>query len=210
MSEHQNTSTPDNNFTPDDDPELDAWLQDADRTVLSSLEGGMDLSHGLALILGQDAAVAEEARSASRGPEQTGSPHAHDDRRRRRRRHAEGPAEAGSSTVYYGDTVNMVGGQYNIGMASSPAGFTHAETKQALDRLCQLLQEFQAQTSSDVAEGIDAVLPYLRDDDPAKPVRAEDRRRALLTAAGIAATAGAAAQPVMETVRAILELLENS
>ncbi|MFD5618488.1 hypothetical protein [Streptomyces yangpuensis] len=196
-------------FTPDDDPELDAWLQAADRTVLASLEGGMDLSHGLAVILGPDAAVAEETRSGSRRQEQTGSPHTHGDRKRRRR-HAEGAAEAGNSTVYYGDTVNMVGGHHNIGIVSNQAGSMHTETKEALDRLCHLLQELHAQASPDAAEAIDAVLPYLRDDDPTKPVSAEDRRRALLTAAGIAATAGAGAQPVMETVRVILELLENS
>ncbi|MFF9981191.1 MULTISPECIES: hypothetical protein [Streptomyces] len=197
-------------FTPDDDPELDAWLQAADRTVLSSLEGGMDLSHGLAVIVGPDAAMAEETRSVSRRQEQAGSPHTPGDRKRRRRRHAEGAAEAGSSTAYYGYTVNMAEGQHNIGIVSSQAGSTQAETKQAFDRLCQQLQEFQAQASSDVAEGIDAVLPYLRDDDPTKPVSAEDRRRALLTAAGIAATAGAVAQPVVEAVRAILELLGNN
>ncbi|MFF7180073.1 hypothetical protein [Streptomyces sp. NPDC008121] len=114
------------------------------------------------------------------------------------------------SNYYYGNTVNMHGGTNNTGMVNHQSGTVGAQASSpaleaAVRELLQLLQELRAAVPPATAHSIDETLPVLA--APAADAPPEDRRRALMTVAGIAATAGAIGQPVLDSVRAVLELL---
>ncbi|MET9434000.1 hypothetical protein [Streptomyces sp. NPDC006551] len=111
---------------------------------------------------------------------------------------------------YYGNTVNMHGGTGNIGMVNHQSGTVGAQASSpaleaAVRELIQLLQELRSNVTPVTAQSIDEALPALA--APASEAPPEDRRRALMTVAGIAATAGAIGQPVLDSVRAVLELI---
>ncbi|MCX5409873.1 hypothetical protein OHA37_39280 [Streptomyces sp. NBC_00335] len=201
MSEHQDM------FMDGDDPELDAWLKTADQAVLSSLESGMDLSHGLAAITGQEAAAVEDAHSGPTADEPTGWPYdRHGRTQRRKRQRMEG---ADSSTFHFGDRVTIHGGSDNIGIVSGQSGPAPADGIQmhhALQELIRLLQELRSQVSPPLDQVIDEALPYLSAD---ASVPLQGRRRALIAVMGITATMGAVGQPTFEVIRVILDLLND-
>ncbi|MGW6937612.1 hypothetical protein ACWGF3_01125 [Streptomyces xanthophaeus] len=213
MNEHEVDA-----FTADDDSELDAWLKSADQAVLASLEGGMDLSAGLAAITGQDAVVTEESPAEPRQADATGRAGEHRDRKRRRGGHegheghggragrGDGLAGAASGTVFFGDSVTVHGGFADTGMAIGRSGSGGA-LPEALAQLRHALQELRGQVPPSVAEDIDAALPHLMDEDPPEAAVFVERVRALMTVSAIAAAqAGAVGQPVLAAVERVLAL----
>ncbi|GHI89518.1 hypothetical protein ACWGF3_20240 [Streptomyces xanthophaeus] len=113
-----------------------------------------------------------------------------------------------SGNNYYRDVVNMHGGTGNTGIAhhaGAPAGpQPSAAVTQAVAELAALLRELHAQVPPATAQCIDEALPAITAEEEAAPGQ---RHGALMTVAGIAATAGAIGQPVLDAVRALLELL---
>ncbi|MGW6949059.1 hypothetical protein [Streptomyces xanthophaeus] len=210
MNEHEEDV-----FTADDDSELDAWLKSADQAVLASLEGGMDLSAGLAAITGQDALVTEESPAEPRQADATGRAGEHRDRKRRRGVHGgheghggrgDGLAGAASGTVFFGDSVTVHGGFADTGMATGRSGSGGA-LPEALAQLRHALQELRGQVPPSVAADIDAALPHLMDEDPPEAAVFVERVRALMTVSAIAAVqAGAVGQPVLAAVERVLAL----
>ncbi|MER6293921.1 hypothetical protein ACIG0B_04185 [Streptomyces althioticus] len=106
---------------------------------------------------------------------------------------------------YFGDSVSMHGGLGNTGIVKNQAApaQTSPELEAALRQLVELLTELRAQVPPARAQSLDEALP-----DIASPaVEPEQRHRALLAVAGIAATVGAVGQPVVEAVNSVLALL---
>ncbi|GLV83034.1 hypothetical protein Slala03_27230 [Streptomyces lavendulae subsp. lavendulae] len=104
-----------------------------------------------------------------------------------------------------GDTVNMYGGQDNKGIVHHHAAPPARSPEQAVRELLALLAELRAHVPAESARYIDSALPAITADPAA--VAPEERHRALLAVAGIAATVGAVGVPVVEAVRALLALL---
>ncbi|MFD3543828.1 hypothetical protein ACFWUQ_30605 [Streptomyces sp. NPDC058662] len=108
----------------------------------------------------------------------------------------------------FGNVVNMHGGQGNTGMVNhhtapaAPAADPGLE--RAIRELVVLIGELHAQLPPQSAQYLDESLPAITADPDVAP---EARRRALVAVAGIAATVGAIGQPVLDSVRALLELL---
>ncbi|EFF92453.1 MULTISPECIES: hypothetical protein [unclassified Streptomyces] len=112
-------------------------------------------------------------------------------------------------TYHFGDSVTMNGGRGNIGMiknqgASAPAEQPSPELEAAVRELVALVRELRASVPAASAQAIDDTLPDITADPAAPP---QERHRALMAVAGIAATVGAVGQPVIEAVNRILELL---
>ncbi|GAA0901465.1 hypothetical protein [Streptomyces thermoalcalitolerans] len=106
-----------------------------------------------------------------------------------------------------GDTVNMYGGTHNTEMiknqylaAPRPASQPLLE---AIEELSRLLQELRNQVASATAQVIDDSLPVIS----SQTSTPQERHRALIAVATIAATVGALGQPVVEAVNRVLELL---
>ncbi|MER5434953.1 hypothetical protein [Streptomyces sp. NPDC002588] len=113
-----------------------------------------------------------------------------------------------STNNHYGDNVNMYGGSGNIGMIKNqgvvPAAPASPELEAAVRELLALLRELRPHIPAVSAQALDDSLPALTA-DAAAPV--QERHRALIAVAGIAATIGAVGQPVVEAVNRILGLL---
>ncbi|MEU1177373.1 hypothetical protein ABZ464_06940 [Streptomyces sp. NPDC005820] len=113
-----------------------------------------------------------------------------------------------STHNYYGDNVNMHGGSGNVGMIKNQGAAAAApaspELEAAVQELLALLREVRPQIPAASAQALDESLPALTADATAP---AQERHRALLAVAGIAATIGAVGQPVLEAVNRVLELL---
>ncbi|ANW22172.1 hypothetical protein [Streptomyces clavuligerus] len=113
------------------------------------------------------------------------------------------------SNYYFGNTVNMHGGENNTGMVnhqSGPVGTQAASPalEEAIRELLTLLRELRANVPPLSAHSIDEALPALTADPAIEP---QERHRALMAITGVAATAGMLGVPVLETVRLIMELL---
>ncbi|WP_435611611.1 hypothetical protein [Streptomyces sp. bgisy159] len=112
------------------------------------------------------------------------------------------------TNYYYGDNVNMHGGSGNTGMiknqAPAPAAPASPELQAAVQELLDLLSELRPRIPAASAQALDDSVPGITA-DPAAP--AQERHRALLAVAGIAATVGAVGQPIVEAVNRVLELL---
>jgi hypothetical protein len=112
------------------------------------------------------------------------------------------------SNYYYGDNVNMYGGQGNQGIVKNQVGTGAAGADPALvaalAELHRLIGELRAQVPAPSAQLLDESLPAL---SPDAAVPAQERHRALMAIAGIAATVGAVGQPVAQAVQAIIGLL---
>ncbi|KUL28346.1 hypothetical protein [Streptomyces regalis] len=110
---------------------------------------------------------------------------------------------------YYGDSVNMYGGMGNTGIvknqvtAADPAAVSPA-LQEAVEELRRLVELLRDQVPAASAQAIDDSLPAIRTDADTAP---QDRHRALMAVAGIAATVGAVGQPVLDAVNRILGLL---
>ncbi|MEV7130663.1 hypothetical protein [Streptomyces sp. NPDC093260] len=112
-------------------------------------------------------------------------------------------------TYHFGDSVNMHGGRGNIGMIKNQAAPASAEApspelEAAVRELVALVRELRASVPAASARAIDDSLPDITADPAAPP---QERHRALMAVAGIAATVGAVGQPVIEAVNRILELV---
>ncbi|WEH35128.1 hypothetical protein PZB75_18235 [Streptomyces sp. AM 4-1-1] len=114
-----------------------------------------------------------------------------------------------SGDNYYGRVVNMHGGTCNIGMVnggSAQTGSSSADPalRAAIVELTALLRQLQTQVPPASARCIQDSLPAITA-DPAVPP--EERHRALMAVAGIAATVGAVGRPVADAVRSLIELI---
>lgn len=109
---------------------------------------------------------------------------------------------------YFGDSVTMHGGMGNTGIvknqsAADPAAVSPA-LQEAVEELRRLIELLRGEVPAASAQTIDDSLPVLSADADAAP---QDRHRALMAIAGIAATVGAVGQPVLEAVNRVLGLL---
>lgn len=115
---------------------------------------------------------------------------------------------SGDNVNMYGDNVNVYGGTGNIGMVknvSSPsAPGTDPELRAAVGELVRLVRELREQVTPATAQTIDDTLPVLAAADSVPP---QERHRALMAVAGIAATAGALGVPILDAVNRVLHLL---
>jgi hypothetical protein len=115
---------------------------------------------------------------------------------------------SGDNVHMYGDNVNMYGGTGNTGMvkngASSAAPAMSPELRAALGELVHLVRELREQAPPVTVQTIDESLPVLASADTAQP---QERHRALMAVAGIAATAGALGVPILDAVNRVLQLL---
>ncbi|MEU9620530.1 hypothetical protein ACIQWV_10985 [Streptomyces sp. NPDC098085] len=99
----------------------------------------------------------------------------------------------------HGDNVNMYGGSGNRGIVKhqSPA------LPEAIGELVRLLQELRGELAPASAQVIDDSLPAITSHTNAP----QERHRALIAVATIAATVGALGQPVADAVDKVLGLL---
>ncbi|MEU9856928.1 hypothetical protein [Streptomyces sp. NPDC047974] len=107
-----------------------------------------------------------------------------------------------STHHYHGDVVNMHGGQGNQGIVHHHAPAPALTPEQALAAVRELAEALRTQLPDADREALDEGLAGL-DEAAAGP----ERRRTLLAIAGIAATVGTLGQPLLDSVRAALELL---
>ncbi|WP_217205829.1 hypothetical protein [Streptomyces sp. AC550_RSS872] len=110
---------------------------------------------------------------------------------------------------YFGDSVTMHGGRDNVGIdkrqtVSGDASEASAEMLSAVQELLRLVEELRTQVPAASARTIEDAVPAISPDTEAQP---QDRHRALMAIAGIAATVGAVGQPVLEAVNRVLGLL---
>ncbi|OIK00103.1 hypothetical protein [Streptomyces colonosanans] len=108
---------------------------------------------------------------------------------------------------YFGDNVTMHGGTGNTGIVKNqvaPVEPVPPALESAVAELRRLVEVLREQVPSASAQAIDDSLPVITADATAP---AQDRHRALMAVAGIAATVGAVGQPVLEAVNRILGLL---
>ncbi|MER6028575.1 hypothetical protein [Streptomyces sp. NPDC001851] len=114
------------------------------------------------------------------------------------------------TNYYYGDNVNMYGGQGNQGIVRNEggagAGQQDPALAAALAELNGLITRLRTQVSAPDAQLLDESLPAL---SPDAAVPALERHRALRAIAGIAAAVGAVGQPVAEAVRAITAMVSG-
>jgi hypothetical protein len=119
-------------------------------------------------------------------------------------------SDASGDTFYFGDNVTMHGGTGNTGIAKhqAPAGAPPVDPalQAAVEELRRLVATLRQQIPAASAQAIDDSLPALTTDPGTAP---QERHRALMAVAGIAATVGAVGQPALEAVNRILVLLSG-
>ncbi|MES9506797.1 hypothetical protein ABWJ92_10345 [Streptomyces sp. NPDC000609] len=113
-------------------------------------------------------------------------------------------------SYYFGDNVNMHGGRGNTGIVKNQAvpantAAVSPALQSAIEELLQLVEELRDRVPPASAQAIDESLGDISADDDAAPP--QDRHRALMAVAGIAATVGVVGQPVLDAVNKILDLL---
>ncbi|CAM5703916.1 MULTISPECIES: hypothetical protein [Streptomyces] len=112
------------------------------------------------------------------------------------------------NNYYYGDNVNMYGGQGNQGIVKTQAGTGAAGLDPALvaalAELHRQIGELRARVPAPSAQLLEESLPALSAE---AAVPAQERHRALMAIAGIATTVGAVGRPVTEAVQAVIGLL---
>ncbi|MDT0459040.1 hypothetical protein RM550_25550 [Streptomyces sp. DSM 41527] len=116
---------------------------------------------------------------------------------------------SGGDQHYYfgsGDHVTMHGGSGNVGIDKrvTPAQELPPAVQEALRELLVLARDLRAQVPPVSADALDTALPALRVESDVPP---QERHRALLAVAGIAATAGTLGTPIVEVINKILELM---
>ncbi|MFR9796732.1 hypothetical protein ACL02U_12625 [Streptomyces sp. MS06] len=118
---------------------------------------------------------------------------------------------SGDSTYIFGDNVNMHGGSGNTGIvkgrvASSGAAPADPALEAAVRELLDAARVLRGQVPAASAQAIDDSLPDITADATAPT---QERHRALMAVAGIAATVGAVGQPVAEAVNRVLALVSG-
>ncbi|MBL1102837.1 hypothetical protein [Streptomyces coffeae] len=115
---------------------------------------------------------------------------------------------SGDQHYYFGsgDHVTMHGGSGNIGIDKrvTPAQELPQAVQEALRELLALVQELRPQLPPVNADALDDSLPALRAEADVPP---QERHRALLAVAGIAATIGALGVPIIDAINKVLELM---
>ncbi|MDI5964031.1 hypothetical protein [Streptantibioticus silvisoli] len=114
-----------------------------------------------------------------------------------------------ASQHYYfgsGDHVTMHGGSGNTGIDKrvTPAPELPQPVQEALRELFVLVLALRTQVTPAGATALDDSLPALRAEANVQP---QERHRALLAVAGVAATIGTVGVPVVEAINKVLELL---
>ncbi|MEU3849550.1 hypothetical protein [Streptomyces sp. NPDC029554] len=110
------------------------------------------------------------------------------------------------NNYYYGDNVNMHGGSGNTGIVKhGTTGEPDPALRLALAELLQGVRELREQLPQPSVQLIDESLPVLAA-DAAPP---QERHRALMAVAAIAAAVGAVGQPVAEAANRILQMLSG-
>lgn len=106
-----------------------------------------------------------------------------------------------------GDIVNMYDGNHNVGIIKNQYAGTAQPTPQeladAIGRLTRLVEALREQVTPTTAQVIDDSLPVIVSETSAP----QERHRALIAVATIAATVGALGEPVAEAVNRLLALL---
>ncbi|MBO0918545.1 DUF5955 family protein [Streptomyces laculatispora] len=109
-----------------------------------------------------------------------------------------------------GDNVNMYGGSGNTGIQNNhftpSAEAVPPELREAVRELLRLVGELRGQLPPASVRVLDDNLPALTGQG-VPPQAPEERHRALLAVAGIAATVSTVGEPVVEAVRKVLGLL---
>ncbi|KPC84210.1 MULTISPECIES: DUF5955 family protein [Streptomyces] len=113
-------------------------------------------------------------------------------------------------SYHIGDQVSMYGGTGNQGIVHNTFGSSGAEPaspelQEAVQELLRLLGDLREQLPPVSARVLDDNLPALTGEAGAR--QPEERHRALMAVAGIAATVSTVGEPVVEAVRKVLELL---
>ncbi|WP_408057766.1 hypothetical protein OG542_16910 [Streptomyces violaceus] len=111
------------------------------------------------------------------------------------------------TNYHFGDNVNMHGGSGNTGIVKNGATGDSLDPtlRRAMAELLQGVRELREQLPQPSAQLIDESLPVLSAD----AVPQEERRRALMAVAAIAAAVGAVGQPVAEAANRILQMLSG-
>lgn len=110
------------------------------------------------------------------------------------------------NSYHFGDAVTMYGGRGNTGItktATSDSRTSSLALQGAIQELVELTEQLRAVVSSANATTIDVSLANVT---PGAAVEPEERHRALMAIAGIAATVGALGQPVLDAVNKVLAL----
>ncbi|WP_371101768.1 hypothetical protein [Streptomyces sp. PU_AKi4] len=106
-----------------------------------------------------------------------------------------------------GDIVNMYDGNHNVGIIkhqyAGPAQPAPQELADAISRLTRLVGELREQVTPAAAQVIDDSLPVIASGSSAP----QERHRALVAVATIAATVGALGVPAAEAADKLLGLL---
>ncbi|GHH90873.1 hypothetical protein [Streptomyces capillispiralis] len=106
-----------------------------------------------------------------------------------------------------GDIVNINQGSHHVGIIKNqyggPAQPTSQELTEAVDQLAQLLAGLRGQVAPGTARVIDDSLPVIVSGASAP----QERHRALIAVATIAATVGALGAPTVEAANRLLGLL---
>ncbi|MEU3395982.1 DUF5955 family protein [Streptomyces filamentosus] len=109
---------------------------------------------------------------------------------------------SGDHHHYFGDVVNMRDGQGNQGIVHHHAPAAPVTREQALRAVRELAEALRTELPEPDRQALDEELAALGGSGEGPP-----RRRTLLAIAGIAASVGALGQPLLDSVRAALELL---
>ncbi|MER8224039.1 hypothetical protein ABTZ58_26305 [Streptomyces sp. NPDC094143] len=108
------------------------------------------------------------------------------------------------NSYHYGDSVTMHGGSGNTGIVKNgTTGDADPALRLALAELLQGVRELREQLPQPSVQLIDESLPVLAA-DAAPP---QERHRALMAVAAIAAAVGAVGQPVAEAANRVLQML---
>ncbi|MEU0406172.1 hypothetical protein ABZ318_39480 [Streptomyces sp. NPDC006197] len=104
---------------------------------------------------------------------------------------------------YYGDAVNIHGGRGHTGIVHHHHA-PQATLEETLRAVVELARALRGAVPEEDRASIDDALPVLTDGPAAEPAA---RRRSLMALAAVAATVGAIGQPLLDSVRAALELI---
>ncbi|GGU78351.1 hypothetical protein GCM10010275_11360 [Streptomyces litmocidini] len=103
---------------------------------------------------------------------------------------------------HHGDVVNMHGGHHNQGIVHHHA--PRPTPEETLRAVVELARALRGEVPEEDRASIDDALPVLAAGPSAGPTA---RRRSLMALAAVAATVGAIGQPLLDSVRAALELI---
>ena len=104
---------------------------------------------------------------------------------------------------HFGDEVNINGGDGHTGIVHNHYA-PQASLEETLRAVVELARALRGEVSDEDRASIDDALPVLVTGPSAEPTT---RRRSLMALAAIAATVGTVGQPLLDSIRAALELL---